>query len=275
MKLILLTLLVFFFSPADAVLNKMLCEGDIHEFKTYIRILSDSVETEDVDFKASCSFPSLATLLNNKKTYVLQLGMRMTDTFKHDDTENDYLMIDVGPSQVKVTPDKITTSYPSSTMDCDAQVFESEQSKTFTHENIFYLRIVFQQKVMSVLFAEKNQKKWTVCTRADIPSISPRKIEFEAFSEFGINLDIVTMDVDPPKAPWSSKENLEKIQSTEHHLEHKQQMDKLYKNVTKKEFSRLGTSVRRLWYCQIIFAVVIAGIVFKYKRDTSRKMHLL
>ena len=106
-------------------------------------------------------------------------------------------------------------------------------------------------------------------------SLERRDLSFEAYSEFGINLDIVHVDVDAKTDPWRNKENVNNIQSTEHRVEHTQQAAQLFQNITNKEFTRLGSSVQWLWYYQWFITIVLIFIVIKYKMDNKRKMHLL
>lgn len=265
--------LVIYGKWANALLNELACEGDIHEFKDYIRLISDS--DTDTDCTATCSVPSKLQHLNQKKNYVIQMGIRMSDSVFHDKTENDYMKIDLGPVTVKLMKTKIEVEYKDTKKECNVNIFENEQNKKFKPQNVFYLRADFQKQQMSVLYAEKFDKKWTLCSRSGIPSISPRKIDIEAYSEFGINLDIVYMDIDPLKSPWANQDNLEKIHSTDHKIDHSEQMDKLYRNMTTKELGKLKSSVRWLWYVQGVITLAFVGSAVKYKIDNRKKFHLL
>lgn len=276
MKFIILLLLLFsHVYSSSANLKSMTCEGNIKEFKNYVRLLYDTDTDESFDQTTKCSFLSIKDDLNKKKIYNLQFGIRMSDMIKHDETDDDYLKIDVGPADIIVRPFSIDVNSDSNKNNCKVDIFQDENSPMFSHEKIFYLRVVFQQGFMNILYAPSHQKRWSQCSKLPVSSVSERKLNFEAYSEFGINLDIVHVDVDAKTDPWRNKENVNNIQSTEHRVEHTQQAAQLFQNITNKEFTRLGSSVQWLWYYQWFITIVLIFIVIKYKMDNKRKMHLL
>ena len=276
MKFILLLSLALFqcFSSCDANLKNIVCEGDVKEYQNYLRVLFDTDNDSLFDQKTTCQMNYLTAQFNQKKSYNIQVGLRMTDMINHDETDNDYLKINVGPANITLNPQNIEIKTDSDKDSCNAPIFEIEQSKDFSHQNIFYIKITFQNENLKVQFS-KSRKMWTTCSKLFIKPILPRKLEFEAYSEFGINLDLLSILIDAKLAPWADKNSMNKIKSTEHQLEHAFESEKLFKNITQRKFTRLGSSVQWLWYYQWFITIVLIFIVIKYKMDNRRKMHLL
>ena len=258
---------------SPSILEKMVCEGNVHEFKNYVRLVTDTDLDDLMDQSAKCTFPAVDTQLNAKKRYSLVFGVRMTDFIKHDETDKDYLQINIGPGAVQLTPEAVYVTYEKMKKECLVSIFQNENSKDFSPKHVFHVRIDFQKTSVVVLTAPNNENKWTICSKYTVKSIAPRKVELEAFSRFGMNIDIVSVELDAAVAPWAKATDT--AQETEHHVEHTHQADKLYKNVTLKELTKIGTSINRLWYCQIAVFFTIFCMAIKYKSDKNRKMHLL
>ena len=272
-------ILLTFIVGAQASFQNLTCDGTVKEFKNYIRLLSDTDETDDIsEEKTTCTLPTAEAMFNRKKDYSIQIGLRMTDTIKHDETENDYIQFDTGAGVIKIRSDTMEVTVNNEKNEkkiCPVRVFENEQDHGFTPESVFYTRIQFYRRQMTILYAERGRNRWTVCLKTTIPTIVPRKLDIEAYSEYGINLDITHFRVDPKKSPWSDSEHQEKLKSVENRMEHTQQIEKLYKNVTRKEFKKLNSYVRFIWYYDVLLTFVVVAMGIKYKRDRSRKMHLL
>ena len=276
MKFILLSLaLLLCFSSCDANLKKMVCRDEIKTFKNYVRLVYDT-DFEDIDSQdVSCMFPTLEKQMNNQRDYIIQFGIRMSDTIKHDETDEDYFMVDTGMANVTLRPSSLQISGESDKKICDVQIFENEFDVDFSHKNIFNVQIKIKNNEAAVYYAPKQKRKWTKCGTIFASTYTKRHINVFAYSEFGINIDLINLDLNSKFPPWASKDILATLNSPEHALEHHQEIQKIHKNITNKEFLRIGQSVTYLWYYQWFLTTVLIFIVIKYKMDNKRKMHLL
>lgn len=259
---------------SNAELSKITCQGDVKKFQNYVRLVYDTDSEDDFNQDTFCMF-LLEKQLNEKRNYNLQFGIRMSDTIKHDEYDDDYLTVDTGMANITLKPTELRVTTTSNEESCKAQVFEHESGKDFSHKNIFNTRVEFDNNKVNVLYATNDQRKWTHCATVFMSTYTKRHIHLYAHSEFGINIDIINMDVDAQHAPWISKRIIDNIKSPQHALEHQNELTKLQNNITKKEFSRLGRSVQWLWYYQVFVTAAILAISLKYKFDRRRKMHLL
>ena len=267
-----LFLFLLYFTTTTAELSELSCKGnDVRQFNSYIRLISDTDEFNS-DFKAQCNINALDTL-NTKKDYVIDVGLRMSDTIKHDETDNDYVLFDLGPLTVQVNPDGLFVKSESIEKTCNVKVFQHEQAKGFTHDSVFYVRFIFKKKTFQLFYSVPKSSVWQPCITLSISAIAPRKLNVDAFSEFGINLDIVSFIVNPKKNPWKDEAHVEQLLSPLHKVEHVHEIDKLHKNVTKKEIQRLRYSISLLWYYDGFLTIVLIFMVFQYRKD-SKKMHL-
>ena len=268
-------LLMFFIGTASANLNKMECKGHVKKFQNYVRLAFDTDSEDDFVQHTHCNFRSLEPLLNNKSNYNLQFGIRMSDTINHDKNDEDYMTIDTGMANITLETDKISIQTKTNKEVCKVNIFENESDKDYSHKNIFNTRVQFQNNKVSLLYAPKNQRKWTMCASVFVSSFTKRHIDIYTHSKFGINIDIINMDVDAQHAPWISKRIIDKVVAPQHALDHHQEIIKIKKNITNKEFARLGSSIQMLWYYQIFITGAILLMIMKYKRDRTIKMHLL
>lgn len=257
-----------------AAVTDILCDGrDVKTFSNYVRLIADTDEFEDVDFSATCKY-SKVNELNKDKNYIIDFGFRLSDTIKHDENDNDYLLIDMGPVTIQANIDSLFVKTKTTEKTCNVPIFQNEQSKFFSHDNVFYIRIIFKNKNFQVMYTEHKSAMWQMCNVAYVEPIEPRRFNIKAYSEYGINMDIVSFTLNPTKNPWALKETVEKVNSALHKVEHAQEIDKLHKNVTKKEIKRVQFSITLLWYYNAFIATVLLAMCLKYKKD-KRKMHLL
>ena len=257
--------------PASAKLIDLKCVGEqIKEYNSYIRLIKDTDEFYDEDFTASCTLKNVN--IDWKKPVIIDMGIRMTDTVKHDDVDNDYLLVNLGGSTVQTNTDNLFIKSGNDEKQCKVKVFEKEQTDAFSHTNVFYIRYTIRNNILTVMYSLPNSNRWTQCSSI---SINPQDKDFSlsSYSEFGINIDIVSFEINSKSVPWRNGDTMENLESPMHIIEHGDGMKELEKNITKKEINKIKSSVSYLWYYDVFLTFTISFLVYKYRRE-QKKLHL-
>ena len=159
MKFIILLLLLFsHVYSSSANLKSMTCEGNIKEFKNYVRLLYDTDTDESFDQTTKCSFYSVIDDLNKKKIYNLQFGIRMSDMIKHDETDEDYLKIDTGPVVLFLRPFSINVKTKSEDKKCDVPIFQDENFNILSR-NDFLFACGFSKRFYKYIICREQPEK--------------------------------------------------------------------------------------------------------------------
>lgn len=262
----------------------LICTGDAMKFKNFFRIMADTHDVSEGPFNSMCRLSNYN--YNEQKQTSYLLALRMSDTERHyenseifsedDDIvneygeEDDYLLVDFGPAKLYITLSHVHIYMKNEKkFSCEVNIFQNENSKDFSTEKFVYINSLISDKgTFSVSTSTKN--KWEVCGETKMTYPSSKKLEISAVSEEGINMDILHLEINALKQPWSVKKSTEKVIETT--LEHAEERIRVNKNYVETNVIK---NMNKIWWIRlhlfVLTLVVCVLICSKCFKSTSAK----